>query len=102
MFVRYEHSPDRWVFRLYCANGSFYKGMPCGDDLINSPPKKIRKEGWVNIYPYKCSSSFMSRIAHTGGIHKTRKLADEACLRANKNGIPLPVATIKIEWEEEQ
>lgn len=46
-------------------------------------PKRIKKEGWVNVYPAYC-----------GSVHRTEN-------EANKSALGTRVACIRIEWEEE-
>jgi len=105
-FIEDEHNPTKWVLRTFYYDGCFYcqsanDTMICGDDLINCPPTKVRKEGWVNIYPVLLKY-FPLRIANTSGVYATRIEADEVCLKAHRHGVPLPAATVKIEWEQKQ
>ncbi len=46
-------------------------------------PKRVKKEGWVNVYPAYC-----------GSVHRTEK-------EANKSALGTRVACVRIEWEEE-
>ncbi len=46
-------------------------------------PKRVKKEGWVNVYPSYC-----------GSVHRTEK-------EANKSALGTRVACVRIEWEEE-
>jgi len=54
-------------------------------------PKRIKKEGWVNVYRID-SPDF---VALVGGAFETKEKAEE-----HKSGEP--VACIRIEWEEEE
>ncbi len=46
-------------------------------------PKRVKKEGWVNVYPAYC-----------GSVHRTEN-------EANKSALGTRVACVRIEWEEE-
>lgn len=50
-------------------------------------PKRVKKEGWVNVYPdkYEC---------HTTEFHFNKERADRMATEAR-------VACIRIEWEED-
>ena len=111
-FIEDEHNPSKWVLRTFCYNGRFFAYADeelydniTGDDLVNIPTT-ARKEGWMNIYPLKPATLTLSyyegMLTHASSIYKTRIEADKACLRAHRNGVPLPAATIKVEWEEEK
>jgi len=88
-----------WALRVYNINGKYFSsaGADSCVDLINIPTK-VKKEGWVNIY--KAKVGYYKSIAFQSGVYGTRIEADEACLNAHKNGVPLPVDTVKIKWEE--
>ena len=45
--------------------------------------KRVKKEGWVNVYPSYC-----------GSVHRTEK-------EANKSALGTRVACVRIEWEED-
>jgi hypothetical protein len=47
-------------------------------------PKRVKKEGWVNVYPAYC-----------GSVHRTEN-------EANKSALGTRVACVRIEWEEEE
>jgi len=101
-FIKDEHNPDKWVLRTYHPDGRFYwnlnaKPIFCGDDLVNVPTK-VKREGWVNIYSYADSE----KSAHQSGVWRRKKDALKSVERASKCGVTRPVATVKIEWEEEQ
>ena len=110
LMVCVKVEPKRWKLRTYHPDGRFfifadeelYNTPFTGDDLVNIPTK-IRKEGWVNIHRMAYDSfDSQTHLARQSGVYKTRIAADKACLKAHENGVPLPVATVKIEWEEEQ
>lgn len=104
-FIEYETNPSRWQMRTFHNDGTYYFGIPCGDDLVNVPTKKVKKEGWVNIYSNVLEGQPEVKerpIARQSGIYKTKVDAHRAVIKANLNGVPFPVATAKIEWEEEQ
>ncbi len=51
-------------------------------------PKRVKKEGWVNVYGYKYGFN----------VWRSKKEADES---SDKNSMK-PVACVRIEWEEEE
>ena len=57
-------------------------------------PRIVKREGWMNIYPMNGGPSDF--IASTGHVFSSYEAAIE-CNRENKR-----LATVKIEWEEEQ
>jgi len=91
-----------WALRVYNVNGKYFgsTGADSCVDLINCPPTKVKKEGWVNIY--KRYSNPLELGVRTGGVFKSEELAKEAAYVAHHARNPLPIATVKIEWEEEQ
>lgn len=94
-----------WALRVYNVNGKYFgsTGADSCVDLINCPPTKVKKEGWVNIHRMFCDNvDSKTHLARQSGIYKSRKFAVNAAVASNKRGVPLPVATVKIEWEEEQ
>jgi len=99
-FIEDETNPSKWVLRTFHENGNFLDGYESGEDLFNIPPAKVRKEGWVNIYPVK-EPRRKDLIAHQSGVFKTKQLAEGAAKRGNERYTPWPVCTTKIEWEEE-
>jgi hypothetical protein len=53
------------------------------DGMFRIKPKRVKKEGWVNVYPAYC-----------GSVHRTEN-------EANKSALGTRVACVRIEWEEE-
>ncbi len=109
---RGQHHPasgGKWALRVYNINGKYFgsEGADSCVDLVNIPTK-VKKEGWVNIYPaYNAPKWYgeslpIQKIARQSGIYKTKGDAHREAVKAHGNGVPLPVATVKIEWEEEQ
>lgn len=62
---------------------------------LHLPPKKVKKEGWINIQK---SKSMVDPFL--GGVYNSEKEAKEAAESLREQFILLK--TIKIEWEEEQ
>ena len=56
-------------------------------------PKRVKKEGWVNIYP--CPAGASSHQRQTTEIYKTKQAAEEKTYA----GL---IACARIEWEEEE
>ena len=106
-FIKDEINPDKWVLRIFHDDGSFFDPcieFKCGDDLVNCPPKKVKKEGWVNIYkrsPYEDQFG-KKRTARVSDAYETAAAAKEGARLAVIKGVPNYVKTVKIEWEEEQ
>jgi hypothetical protein len=73
---------DGWRSKINCwkINGRFLPGEETAQDLIQA---KTKREGWVNIYPDRSTSSFVYEFQ-----------ADALAKRSSLG------ATIKIEWEE--
>jgi hypothetical protein len=94
-FIKDEHNPDKWVLHIYYSSGRLLFDTPCGDDIVNVVRKRT---GWMNIY--KARKGYFKSIAYQSGVYETREEAVDAYMHANKNGVPLPDATVKIEWEE--
>jgi hypothetical protein len=82
-------------FDTYSLKGEYYGGSGAISlfwDIPIEPPKpkkKIKKEGWTNIYKRR------SEVAFTGDIFETRKLAEE-------NGNSNKLDVVRVEWEEEE
>lgn len=77
---------DHEAIEEYTANGSFFgDGEESDYDLMMAP---IKHEGWVNVY--KDGNEYYS-----GSIYSTEEEAED-----NRITDDVPVATIKIEWEE--
>ena len=95
-----------WALRVYNVNGKYFgsTGADSCVDLVNCPPTKVKKEGWVNIYPVKETSHHYKHHVkvHQSGVYVCKQSAVSAAVRANKMNTPFPVDTVKIEWEEEQ
>ncbi|MCB4358466.1 hypothetical protein [Quatrionicoccus australiensis] len=62
---------------------------PSADDLTWTPPK-VKREGWVNVYPTS-TGSFMARTSD----------AYESENNANDFAQPSRIACVRIEWEEQ-
>ena len=97
-FIEDEINPTKWVFMTYHHSGMFYFGVPCGNDLVNVP-KKVKKEGWVNVYKVTgiCKGGLIGRQS---GIFDTKERAEKWATHYENS--PHIYATVKIEWEEEQ
>jgi len=75
---------------VWYDKGSYWNGATDDKDLFMAEKPKIKKEGWVNIYPtndpnYSC---------FTSDCYLSEEDAEENIM----NGI---IATVKVEWEEE-
>lgn len=57
-------------------------------DLLTWTPPKVKREGWVNIYP-----PYHGWVAKTSGAHRTKEEADGYAEQAR-------IACVRIEWEE--
>ena len=102
-FIQKHLHSNEWVFKIFYKDGrtcSHYRlqELACGDDLVNISKKKIRKEGWINIYSTGCSQI----MARQSGIYKYKADVEEKARLLKLAFGPSPIATIKIEWEEEQ
>lgn len=100
-FIEDENNPSKWVLRTFHKNGSFLHGYTSGDDLVNCPPTKVRKEGWILVFPH-IACNYTSTIGRQSGIYKS---FEDAKTKADKHGdlgYEYPVAIAKVEWEEEQ
>lgn len=104
-FVEDETNPSKWVLRTYHCGGWFLCPVSnmiesfCADDLVNVPAK-VKREGWVNIYKIQPYGPPKMSV-RTGGVYSSKIDAHRGAVHANSLGTPLPVATVKIEWEEE-
>ena len=68
------------------SNGrSFDNGIESSLDLFMAP-KMVKKSGWINIYPNKKPGGTMF----------------STCEEANRRADGRQVATVKVEWEEEE
>lgn len=89
------------------ASGETIQSRPAGmlswRDVISAPdwaatteyrikPKKVKKIGWVNIYPESRNGEYVGLSSH---IYETEE-------KANNSKDEQRVACIKIEWEEEE
>ena len=93
------------IIKTYHYNGEFLYKAQCGDDLINFPPIKVNRKGWVNIYssfPYKGALDKKKRIARVSDAYETAAAAKEGARIAALRGVSWYTKTVKIEWEEEQ
>lgn len=71
-------------------DGSYYTDYEHHFDLFMAEKPKVKKEGWVTLV--KCNDGGVSSI----GVYNTQEYA----IRDNRS--ENIVATIKIEWEEEE
>lgn len=104
-FVQGRDSPDQYTLRTYYNNGSYSSYHACGDDIINCPPTKVKKAGWVVIWPTsKFYGGNPEKIKHTSGVFSTYNAAVDVAMRAKAMSIGLGdrYSIVKIEWEEEQ
>jgi hypothetical protein len=58
--------------------------------LRNVQPKKVKKEGWVNIYPE--SDEHVAFVSHAFATEREARL----------NRMPRCITAIRIEWEENE
>ena len=99
-FIEAEANPSKWRLLTYHFDGKFLRDIQCGDDLINITTK-IKKEGWILIYPNK-SKHRLGVICRQTGIYRTEAEAEEeACVLINAYG-PKPIDIVKVEWKEEE
>lgn len=54
-------------------------------------PKRVKKEGWVNVYKSRCDTV----VGATGYVFPTKE-------RADNESSEMRLACIRIEWEEEE
>ena len=101
VFVKDCLNPGGWRLITYPSNGSMFFDLQCGNDLVNTPPKKIKKEGWINIYPCSNNTGLSpDLIARQSGVFNNKESAEKWATAYQY--APHPAATIKIEWEEEE
>ena len=87
-------------FRLIdVAEYDYVKNSLDGWLELHLPPKKVKKEGWINIQK---SKSMVDPFL--GGVYNSEKEAKEAAesLAESLREQFILLKTIKIEWEEEQ
>lgn len=90
--VLYQTHPimtDPRVVENGCEDGiTDSKGRWNGRDHLTWTPPKVKREGWVNIYP-----PYHGWVAKTSGAHRTKEEADGYAEQAR-------IACVRIEWEE--
>jgi len=74
---------DGWL-RAAQEDGRLDKSVESQYDIILAPKPKVKREGWVNVYKDKSTSSVQDTEA-----------------RANFSRFPNRVACVHIEWEED-
>lgn len=79
--------------QLKNAEGQWIDISPMWDSTMeySIKPRLVRREGWVNVYPAS-ESKFRAYVSH----------AFASDCEAIVNGGSRTLATIKIEWEEEE
>jgi hypothetical protein len=95
LFTYGKDIPSHFTLKKYSAEvhhpGTAYLILQ-DTNLRNVPPKKVKKEGWMNVFHIR-------RHEHDqlsgGGIYDT----EESAL---KYAVGYAVATVRIEWEEDQ
>ena len=68
------------TFKTWCEKANY---TWCEHIQYRIKPKRVKKEGWVNVYPAYC-----------GSVHRTEN-------EANKSALGTRVACVRIEWEED-
>jgi hypothetical protein len=84
--IEYLDSAKQWY--------PFKAKYPPYDDTMTYriKPKRVKKEGWVNVY--ECPAGFSSHRRQATEIYGTKESAEQ-------NAHPGLVACARIEWEEE-
>ena len=105
-FIQKHLHSDEWKFKTYHKDGRTcsphrLQELACGDDLVNIPPKKVKKEGWILIYPNK-SKHWLDVIGHQTGIYGSEAAAWAKAASAVAARIQRPTDIVKIKWEEEE
>jgi hypothetical protein len=74
---------------VWCHNKWFPCPEPvwCQEDNYRIKPKRIKKEGWVNVYPDKYEN-------YEVRYHRTQYAAD-------RHATPGRITCIRIEWQED-
>ena len=104
-FIQKNLHSNEWVLQIFHKDGRTHpthrlQELACVDDLVNIKAK-VKKEGWILIYPTE-SRSWLGVIGRQTGIYKTKAAAEtKVCALMNIKS-PLPVDIVKVEWEEEE
>ena len=85
--VQVRHDAGEIWVDLLTDSPCFYLGSE-----YRIKPRTLKREGWVNIYRAPGGTD----MRHAYGVHDTEEAAD---IFADHNCV---VATVKIEWEEEE
>lgn len=82
---------DKELVQCYTLRGKlFYASVGDCSDLFMTP---VKREGWFNIYPYPFAADGRGKVANSGDVYDTERIAKD---RATTE----VMATVKVEWEE--